>query len=98
MDKIYFSRDLPAGLWNADQLADEIKKVFHNCKIYGKVTFTFEKPFCKIKQITMSVRKEKTEAGYKTYVTVLDVLYIEEYQSNHKSRTSLGLIKNKKSA
>ena len=92
MDKVYFTPEAPQGYWNADQLADEIKKTFHNCKIYGDVTLTFDKLFCKIKQITMNVRKEKTERGYKTVITIKHVLYEQENEKRFR-RQPLKLIK-----
>ena len=92
MDKTCFTPEQPTGYWNAEQLADEIKYSFHQCKIYGDVTLTFDKLFCKIKEITLNVRKEKTDKGFKTIVTVKHVLYEQENEKRFR-RSPLKLIK-----
>ena len=92
MDKICFTPEQPNGYWNAEQFADEIKYAFHQCKVYGDVTLTFDKLFCKIKQITLNVKKEKNNKGFKTIVSIKDVLYFEGVEKRYK-RSGLTLIK-----
>lgn len=76
MDKVAFTYTQPKGIWNAEDFADEIKYVFHNSKLSGKIKISFEKPFCKIKEMTLNVKKEIVDhRGFKTYVAVTDVKY-----------------------
>ena len=94
MDKVCFTPEQPAGYWNADQLAEELKYAFHSCKLSGKVTLTFERPFCKIKQITLNVHKEITPRGYKTNISLIDVMYQQDGQQDKRNkRADLKLIK-----